>query len=1837
MLKRILYLFIFLIIGGNLSATHLVGGNMAYEYLGDTDGDGNFNYLITFQTFLDCNSPFWLAGFPEASLDVGIYQGTSSPAGNLPLTMIATLPLIDSNSIVPAPTNGCVIGQTVCLYQATYQVEVDLPQSFQGYHLFYDRCCRTGSVINLNVPGDQGLAFHAYIAPTLVNNSSPVFTDVPVPFLCVGDTVSILNTAIDPDGDLLLFSFVDPYRGFGNSGNPTPGLPSPMPWPVPTVNWLNITYDQNNPFGPAGHAFIDGTTGLTEYMAPLVGDFVVAIEIREMRNGNVIGITRRDIQLVVITCPPNPPPNLAATGGSGTTEYTLEECDTLSFPVTFTDPNGDSLFLSTSGQIFDTAFVNPAATIDSLVIGDSTVTANFNWQTSCGTAQALPYLFTVSTTDNGCPAKTTNIVYEVTVNPPVPPDSIVGPPLICLNSDGTYSVDSVPGFTYTWTITNGTLLSGQGSSSVNVNWPNIGAGTVAVEAFSACGCPSAIIDTAVTIIPIPSVDAGLDSNLCAGDTLQIGGSPTGPLGTTFLWSPATNISNTTIGNPLVWPNTTTSYIVTVDNGSCTALDTVIISVGSAIIAAGPDTSICLGDTTQLSAVGGGTYSWTPSTGLSDTTVSNPNAFPIITTNYVVTITDTLGCIGIDTLVVTVDTLPVITMSPDTSVCLGDCIQISASGGASYLWTPGATLSDSTIASPSACPLVTTTYYVDVINNATCFTQDSLIVTVNPTPTIITNNDSAVCIGNCVQLNTIGGVSYVWSPATGLSNSTIPNPIACPVVTTTYVVTGTDANGCNSTDTVTITINDLPIVDPGADQGICVVGSVLIGGTPTGPAGSTFAWTPAATLNNGTLANPTATPIVTTTYTITVTDTNGCVDFDVVTVSINPLPIVDAGFDSTICVGESTIIGGSPTGPSNSNYSWTPAATIDNSSLENPTATPIITTNYIVTVTDSNGCIDVDTVLITVNNLPIITVNNDTAVCLGNCVQLNATGGTGYVWAPATNLSNNLISNPIACPIVTTNYIVTVTDVNTCVDTAAVLITINALPIVDAGLDQAICIGDSLIIGGAPTGPVGSSYLWTPNATIVDDTLANPTVFPSVNTTYIVTVTDANGCIDTSAIDISVNLLPVVDAGNDTSVCIGTALTIGGSPTGPTGASYLWNDPTGSTNPNPIVSPIVNPTEYIVIVTDTNGCLNSDSINVSINALPTIDAGLDQAVCIGDSIMIGGTPTGPFGASYLWTPNATLDDDTLANPMAFPTVLTNYMVTVIDTNGCIDTASVNISVNPVPTISAGPDLWLCTGDSIQLNATGGLSYLWTPSQGLNDTTIANPMANPLTSSTYFVQGFDVNGCSNVDTVSIIVNDEVPIEPGFDTSICAGDSIQLGGAPTSPLGTTYSWFPNASLDNDTLANPMAFPTVTTTYYIVATNDTCTAIDSVTITVNPAPVTNVGADIAICIGDSTQLNATGGSIYLWSPGNSLTDSTIFNPIAFPIDTTEYIVLITDANGCSAFDSVIVNVNPLPTISTGAAVNVCSGDSVQLTATGGISYLWTPGNSLTDSTIFNPLAFPASITTYTVTGIDAQGCSNTDTVTVVVDSLVITDLSNTDICIGDALQLTVNGPAGATYLWTPPTDLSSTTIFNPITTTQVTITYFVTVTDLNGCTDSTSLTVVAAPRPTADFTQITTPVCDGISVEFTNTSVGALSYLWSFGDGEQSIAIDPIHTFAYGNSYTTVLTAYGVGTCSDTANFAINTGNFEDYFNPIPSTVITPNRDGVNDLFRVDLPDGIGNCTDLLVFNRWGVKIYESFGQNGGWDGRTTAGLEVPDGTYFYILEINGMIKKGSLTLMR
>ena len=327
---------------------------------------------------------------------------------------------------------------------------------------------------------------------------------------------------------------------------------------------------------------------------------------------------------------------------------------------------------------------------------------------------------------------------------------------------------------------------------------------------------------------------------------------------------------------------------------------------------------------------------------------------------------------------------------------------------------------------------------------------------------------------------------------------------------------------------------------------------------------------------------------------------------------------------------------------------------------------------------------------------------------------------------------------------------------------------------------------------------------------------------------------------------------------------------------------------------------------------------------------------------------------------MWTPADSLSATTTADPFAWPTDSSSYVVTGADAIGCVFSDTVNVFVNPLPVADAGVDAWICPGDNIQLGASGGVAYTWSPSTGLSNPNIADPTTTLTDTVIYSVEVVSSDGCINYDTVTVFVNQTVPTQAGNDTLICFGDSITIGGSPTAVNGTSFQWSPAALVSDASIANPTVSPSVPTMFYVLTSNDTCTGLDSIFVDIHPNANVSAGADQQICIGDTAQLNASGGISYLWTPTSTLSNDSIFNPEAFPIDTTDYIVTVTDANACIGTDTVTVVVNPLPSVDAGNDIDLCIGDSIQLNATGGVRYSWSPIDSISDTTLIDPIVWP-------------------------------------------------------------------------------------------------------------------------------------------------------------------------------------------------------------------------------------------------------------------------------------
>ncbi|MBI2270639.1 MAG: hypothetical protein HYU69_09840 [Bacteroidetes bacterium] len=312
----------------------------------------------------------------------------------------------------------------------------------------------------------------------------------------------------------------------------------------------------------------------------------------------------------------------------------------------------------------------------------------------------------------------------------------------------------------------------------------------------------------------PTITVSSNVSICLGasSTLSVSGAADN-----YLWSPATGLNTTTGTSVIASPSTTTTYTVTASKmPGCASSKTITVTITpSPVIAnAGSDVSFCAGLSSTLSASGGTTYSWSPATGLSSTSISNPVASPGSSTTYTVVVKDVNGCSNSDQVSVTIKPAPAITANAgsDVSFCPGASATLTASGGTSYSWSPATGLSSTTIANPVASPTVTTTYTVSVsasANGCTGTGTDMVIVNVKPTPNANAGSGAAMCSGDLVPMQASGGGTYSWSPPTGLSSTTIPNPDASPTSDITYTVTVTGTNGCTANSTVSITVYQGP--------------------------------------------------------------------------------------------------------------------------------------------------------------------------------------------------------------------------------------------------------------------------------------------------------------------------------------------------------------------------------------------------------------------------------------------------------------------------------------------------------------------------------------------------------------------------------------------------------------------------------------------------------------------------------------------------------------------------------------------------------------------------------------------------------------------------------------------------------------------------------------------------------------------------------------------------------------------------------------------------------------------------------------------------------------------
>ncbi len=1359
---------------------------------------------------------------------------------------------------------------------------------------------------------------------------------------------------------------------------------------------------------------------------------------------------------------------------------------------------------------------------------------------------------------------------------------------------------------------------------------------------------SVTVNLVGTVIPSPSLNSSLTpASICNNGIFSY--TPTSATtGASFSWSRAavSGISNTagtgTGAISEVLTNSTANtlnvvYAITTSANGCNNTQNVTVAVqptptlstsltataGSGnVFNYGPNsatTNITAAGWSRAVVAGISNAAASSASGIINETLINTTAAPVVV-SYVYTLA--IGaCTNTQTLNVTVNPRPTLT-SGLTATAINNTpltyTPTSATTGTSYSWSravvagisnaaaTGTGSINETLINTTANP-INVTYVITLTANGVTNIQN-VVVTVYPTPTLSSSlTPSAVCSGamfNYTPTSATTGTTYSWNrnavagisntaaTGTGAISEALVNTSLIPV-TVNYDIT-LSANGVNNTQIISVVINPLPALTSGlTPNALCNVSPFFYipsSGTP----GTTYAWSRAAI----------------------------------------------TGIANAAASGTGNIV-----------------ETINNTSA-NP-----ITVNYVYTAT-ANGCSNPQTVAIVIKPTPTLSSAISNAPVCNNTVfaytATSATVGTTFAWSRAavTGISNAAASgtgasisetliNTTASPI-TVTYVFTLT-ANSCTNTQNVTVVVNPTSLLSSTLTPAGICTNTLFTYTPTSTTTGTTYSWSRAAVTgisnaaatgtagISETLINTTANP-ITVNYVYTLT-ANACTNTSTQTVAVIVKPTpVLSSTLTPAAQCNAQSFNYTATSATaGTNYTWSraavagitPATGSGSSAFILENLVNTTanpltvNYVVNL-NANGCTNTQTFSLTINSTPVLSSTLNAAPICNNTTFAYTPTTATTGTTFAWSRasvsgigNAAATGtgaitETLVNTTQTPLVVS--YVYVLTANGCSNTQTVNVTVNPTPQLSSLLTTATCNNATFTYTPTSvvaGTTYAWSRAavtgvsnaaatgSGAVTETLINTTANPVV-VTYTIT-LTANACSNTQTVSVTVNPTPQLSSSLVTTpICSNTNFAY--TPSSAtVGTSFAWtrasvagISNATGSgfgsiNEALVNTTPNP-VTFNYVYVLTANNCTAIQNFNVTVNPSPsLTSSLTPAGVCSNTAfayTSTSATAGTTFAWSraavtgisnaaaTGTGAINETLIN-IGTATANPKYLVTLT-ANGCSASQFVQATIYPTPVLSSGLTVApACSGTETNYTAasaTAGTSFAWSraavagisnaaaTGTGNTKETLTNTSASPVNVNyVYTLT---ANTCTNTQTVATTINpkpaTPVITALGPTTFCVEESVDLQVATVSGGTYNWY----YNGTNLGVNANTATVNLEgdYTATVTNTYGCTSASSAPV-----------SISTP-------------------------------------------------------CS--AGFA-----------GMP-TVFTPNGDGENDEVYAVIP-GIKDLKTFSIYNRWGNKVFDTQVLGTGWDGKFKD-LEQPADVYFWYVEGvdskgNTLKKQGKITLAR
>ncbi len=1197
---------------------------------------------------------------------------------------------------------------------------------------------------------------------------------------------------------------------------------------------------------------------------------------------------------------------------------------------------------------------------------------------------------------------------------------------------------------------------------------------------------------------------------------------------------------------------------------------------------GPNQVLCAGDVLNLNAaVPGGSYVWQDGS-------TNPTFQVSTAGTYSVDVT-AQSCTNSDQITVAYNPQPVINLGPDTTLCAGSSLTLSAPGaGYSHLWQDGSTAPSFTVTGPG-------TYWVEAtLNN--CSTRDTIQVAYLPMPTVDLGNDTAICAGASLLLDTtVPGATYLWQDGSTASSFTA-------TAAGTYQV-NVDLNGCTAQDAINVSVNPLPAVDLGPDVTLCP-GDVAVFNATT--AGATYLWNDGSSGATLAAAQP-------GTYSVAVT-VNGCTARDTAVFSTFTLQSVNLGPDRSICAGESIQIGTTVAGAS---YLWNTGALSDTITVAGG---GLYWMDAVL-----NGCTVRDSIVISVTPLPVFSLGTDPQVCPGQTAILDAsTPGASYQWSTGAS-SPTIQAGPGTWSVAVT--------VNGCTAMDTAVVGLLTPPMVDLGPDTLLCPGESLVLDAAQP---GGTYLWNTGAT-------GPSITVGTPLTAWVQVTGGNGCTSADTVTVNYANPGSVQLGSDLALCAGNTVSLDATTAG--AGQYLWsdgstgavlstgtpgtywvevtvgscivgdtiqltaapavaislgNDTTLCPGETLVLQPVATgltlqwqdgsqgtsftvgqPGLYTVVSTNSAGCTDSASISVGYLDPAGLDPMADTVICQGTTVVLqAGLP----GGTTVWSGAGTGSGGTLAVSAPGLYIATTSLA------GCTFSDSVNVGITPVPVVDLGPDTVLCSGNSLLLSAPSG-TVLWDDGSSATSRTLTQ-------GGTYWVQ-VSTNGCSAADTITVAEVAPPTVDLGPDTSLCAGEVLWVD---VTVGGGSYVWNDGNTAPQRALQNGG--------WHVTVTAGGCTATDSIQIGSLPSPILQLPMDTTLCTGATWTIDVTQpGCTYLWTDGSTAGTHVVTGPGTIGVTVSR--------GGCTATVQVQVSVVDLSGFTLGPDTVLCPGESLELLVDlPGATVQWQDGTTGPARTITTAGTYQATL--------EMDGCTAQSSIQVDYTPLPLLDLGpDQQLCEGDTALLTVD-PGNGTLAWNTGDTIGTLTI-------TATGMYAATLT-VDGCATADTAWVRFNPVVREVNLGPDRLICPEQPITLDATLAGATSYQWSTGSTEPWITVDRP------GSYTVEVS----GPCVQAVDsVAVNEGPCIPVVH-VPNS-FTPDNDGINDRFAPVLHGTVRTWT-FLIFNRWGQPIFQSDSPDSSWDG-TFQGQDVPVGVYVWDLHyttvaVGAVVQersRGSVTLLR